>query len=270
MDLFKKKNRSSEQELALERKQDALEVRIEKHNEDAARYMSSQGVAAFATLDDSTEAVPATSLDPLSDSDSEAELERGPTTTKFVASLQAQISLMNEKYPILLPSALGHEMCKKLNLQTVLQAELALREGQANDALYAIRLYIGEKSVRFRKNLRLAKSKVQKTRSWDAIHTVDRCLKEQSLIYNSARNVMIKLGADNNTMSHYQVLTSEDLKVNTAIVEPNARGQHNVKLSWIWTMSNVRSKAPAALLDEGKSSQLYEILEFIQGYSVPC
>ena len=67
---------------------------------------------------------------------------------------------MNEKYPILLPSALGHEMCKKLNLQTILQAELALCEGQANDALYAIRLYIREKSVHFQKNLRLAKSKV--------------------------------------------------------------------------------------------------------------
>ena len=81
---------------------------------------------------------------------------------------------------------------------------------------------------------------------------------------------MIKRGADNNTMLRYQVLTSEDLKVNTAIVEPNARGQHDVKLSWIWTMSNGRSKAPAALLDEGNSSQHYEILEFIQGYSVPC
>jgi hypothetical protein len=177
---------------------------------------------------------------------------------------------MNEKYLILLPSALGHEMCKKLNLKTILQAKLALHEGQANDALYAIQLYIGEKSVCFWKNLRLAKSKVQKTRSWDAIHTVDRCLKEQSLIYNSAWNVMIKLGADNNTMSRYQVLTSEDLKVNTAIVEPNARSQHDVKLSWIWTMLNVWLKAPAALLDEGNSSQHYEILEFIQGYSVPC
>ena len=59
-------------------------------------------------------------------------------TTKFAASLQAQILLMNEKYLILLPSALGHEMCKKLNLQTVLQAKLALHEGQVDDALYAI------------------------------------------------------------------------------------------------------------------------------------
>ena len=113
MGLFKKKNQSSERELALECKQDALEVRIEKHNEDAARYMSSQGIAAFASLDDSTEAIPATSLDLLSDLDSKAELEWGPMTTKFVASLQAQISLMNEKYLILLSSALGHEMCKK-------------------------------------------------------------------------------------------------------------------------------------------------------------
>ena len=138
MDLFKKKARSSKQELALECKQDALEIRIEKHNEDAARYMSSQGVAAFATLDDSMEAVPAASLDLLSDSDSEAEPEQGPMTTKFAVSLQAQISLMNEKYLIVLPSALGHEMCKKLNLKTVLQAKIALHEGQANDALYAI------------------------------------------------------------------------------------------------------------------------------------
>ena len=92
MGLFKKKNRSSEQELALEYKQDALEVRIEKHNEDAARYMSSQGIAAFASLNDSMEAIPAASLDLLSDLDSETELEWELTTTKFVASLQAQIS----------------------------------------------------------------------------------------------------------------------------------------------------------------------------------
>ena len=95
-------------------------------------------------------------------------------------------------------------------------------------------------------------------------------MKEQSLIYNLAQNAMIKLGANNNTMSCYQILTSEDLKVNTTIVELNARDQHDVKLSWIWTMSNVWSKAPAALLNEGNSSQLHEILEFIQGHSVPC
>ncbi|KAF9230334.1 hypothetical protein BU15DRAFT_57377 [Melanogaster broomeanus] len=47
---------------------------------------------------------------------------------------------------------------------------------------------------------------------------------------------MISLEADEETLSRYQVLEKEQLKVSTAVSDPNARGQRDAKLAWFWTM----------------------------------
>jgi hypothetical protein len=116
------------------------------------------------------------------------------------------------------------------------EKELFLREGQANDALQAIRLAIGEKSFRFRKQLRTANSKVKKTRSWDLIKSASKQLQHHRLIYRQARQAMIQLGASSQLLKLYQELTDDDIRTSTAIEEPNARGQRNSELSWIWKM----------------------------------
>ena len=63
-------------------------------------------------------------------------------------------------------------------------AELELQEDQANDALHVIHIVIGEKSFQFRKSLCPAKSKVQKTWSWDMIKSAHKHLTEKRVLYN--------------------------------------------------------------------------------------
>ena len=45
---------------------------------------------------------------------------------------------------------------------------------------------------------------------------------------------MVRLGADDDVLSRFQILTWADVKVSTALVDPNAAGASTLRLSWIW------------------------------------
>ena len=48
---------------------------------------------------------------------------------------------------------------------------------------------------------------------------------------------MMKLGIDlEGVESLYKPLTAEDIKVSSAINDPNKAGSSRMKLSWIWTL----------------------------------
>ena len=63
-----------------------------------------------------------------------------------------------------------------------------------------------------------------------------------------ARDAMIALGASPEVLSLYRELRKEDLRVNTAIADPNARGRRQEAISWIFNVAtgksntNLRSK----------------------------
>ncbi|KAG1792281.1 uncharacterized protein HD556DRAFT_1309358 [Suillus plorans] len=127
-----------------------------------------------------------------------------------------------EKLVLPMPSILGPERCAELGAAELIQHELALREGQANDALHNIRVHLADKAVIFRTTVRTAKSQAMSTRAWAQVHLVDRAL--------------ANLGADDQLLERYCPLVKEHLKVSTAIADPNARGQRNNTLAWFWSM----------------------------------
>ena len=47
---------------------------------------------------------------------------------------------------------------------------------------------------------------------------------------------MIALGAGPDVLSWYQELHDTELRVSTAIADPNARGHQDDTLAWFWTM----------------------------------
>lgn len=156
-----------------------------------------------------------------------------------------------EKKFVFLPSTVGQEQCVKLGLQSLVEKEVALREGQANDCLRAIRLAIGEKSFRFRKQLRLATSKKKKTRSWDGIHIVGKRLQHHRLVYRHARYAMSRLGVKHDKLDKdFRELKDEDLQTSTAVMEPNARGQRKKELSWIWQMTGMNISDQTTVVNE--------------------
>jgi hypothetical protein len=227
------------------RKRQALDIRIQKHRDAAQRYLPPQVMDHIQGPESNHP-----EDDWIDDAESEDDQEASIAIDLAQLNISGPEGMVAEKKAVYLPSTIGHEACKGLGLTKMVKDELALRQGQMNDALEAVRIGIGEKSFRFRKHLRSSKSKVQKTRSWDAIHTVDRQLVQNSMIYRQARRAMILLGAPKAIRDRYQELTCNDLHTNTAVQEPNARGQRNQELSWIWRMPGATPTNEQTLLHE--------------------
>jgi hypothetical protein len=240
--------KTEEQELAISKKRQTLEFRIQKHQDEAEKYFSA------ATIDSLLgNPTPLSEEDSQHDSpwesDEEHDSDSSPDFT-FSSLLPTTIEHLPEERQILLPSTLGHQKCVALGYQKLARMELTIREGQANDALQAIRMAIGEKSFIFRKQLRNANSKSQKTRSWDSIHTVSKKLSHHRVIYSNACCAMIALNASPELLEKYKVLKKDDIQTNTAIQEPNAMGQRNSALPWIWMIPGSSSQGPTTMLKE--------------------
>lgn len=59
---------------------------------------------------------------------------------------------------------------------------------------------------------------------------------------------MVVLGADDNTLNKYKVLHREDLAASTAVADPNAPGQSQAELPWIW-QSFTHSNGPEFMFE---------------------
>jgi hypothetical protein len=114
--------------------------------------------------------------------------------------------------------------------------ELKLRIGQANEALHNIRIALVDKALLFRTVIRHHRSQGRSTRAWTQVHAIEKTALINSKIYKRAREQMVELKADEEILSKYKVLTKQDLKISTAVAEPNARGSRNDSLAWFWSM----------------------------------
>jgi hypothetical protein len=147
----------------------------------------------------------------------------------------SSFSFQPEASFIPLPSNLGIDRCNEFGLTDLVGQEICLREGQANDALHAIRVNLAHKAVIFRKTVRVAKSQVTTTRAWTQVRSVENVISYNARIYSKCRKQLYKLGADQ-LLEKYRKLEKGDLKASTAIADPNARGQRNSTLPWFWSL----------------------------------
>lgn len=99
-----------------------------------------------------------------------------------------------EKTNLSLPSSLGKAELERLGKVELIEQELMLREGQANDALHSLRITIGMKSVALRTSVRQSKkSQKKKTRAWREVQNLEKTVVEQARIYNLAWNAIKRL-----------------------------------------------------------------------------
>jgi hypothetical protein len=134
-----------------------------------------------------------------------------------------------------LPSNLGSERCEQLDLAHLIKEEAALREGQANDALHAIRVHLGDKAVIFRSTVRSAKSQASSTRAWTQVRSVENAVNFNASVYSKCRSQLAKLPG-HDLLTKYLPLRKEDLKASSAVADPNARGQRDSTLPWFWSL----------------------------------
>ena len=140
-----KKDKSDESHVALIRKRQALDIKIQEHQEIGERYLSlSVGEDIHLPNDNIDDGWTDNEWKDIADDG--MEIPDAPFTFAFgLESILTEMVLDTEKKPVFLPFTIGYERCVKLGLNALVTKEIALREGQANDSLQAIRLAIKEK-----------------------------------------------------------------------------------------------------------------------------
>ncbi|KDQ48920.1 hypothetical protein JAAARDRAFT_201317, partial [Jaapia argillacea MUCL 33604] len=143
-----------------------------------------------------------------------------------------------EKRLIALPSTLGASQCRRRGLVKLLEQEIELRQGQANDILQQIRIALRHKSFLYRTEIRHNKSQSKKTRSWTRVGQVESTVQKNSRLYKQCHKALVRAEPGENVLRMYRDLTREDLKVSTGVVDdPGQRGTRQQKLCWFWTMN---------------------------------
>ncbi|KAK7692105.1 hypothetical protein QCA50_003724 [Cerrena zonata] len=168
---------------------------------------------------------------PVDDND-DPDAQHDPETTVF----EIIDDRVAERLAIPLPSSFGKVACKA-RLQGLAAIEIDLRVGQANDALRFLRIAIGQKSFNFRSKFRTGSGNSgykNRLRSYAENHTLQMTIDQAAQVYTSARHALEVLGASPDILSKFKVLKKADLSSSTAVVDPNARGERNNGLSWIW------------------------------------
>ncbi|KAG1720292.1 hypothetical protein EDB19DRAFT_1836061 [Suillus lakei] len=128
----------------------------------------------------------------------EVRLEKGKSPTRKQQELRLLQAQNHHEHPDIHPPGLTNLM----------KEEIILHEGQANDALHAIRVHWGDKPVLFCNTVR---------------------------IYSKCWSQLAKL-PDHNLLRRCLPLKKEDLKASSAVANPNARGQRDTTLSWFWSL----------------------------------
>ncbi|KAG2091180.1 uncharacterized protein F5147DRAFT_748145 [Suillus discolor] len=81
-----------------------------------------------------------------------------------------------------------------------------------------------------------AKSQALKTRAWSQVTSVQQAVSLHASIYTKTRKQMMKLEPGQDQLQKYKPLLREQLKISTAVGDPNARGQRNESLAWFWSV----------------------------------
>ena len=138
-----------------------------------------------------------------------------------------------------LPSSFDAAVRSQMGIVHLAGVETELREGQANDALESLRAGLAEKSLRFRTEVKPAKSHKKMTRG-DSVHRADVQIKVAVQSYHLARSALQRLGAGKHLLDQFQEIQKKDLKMSGDIVEENRVGQRSSELAWFWRLDQKR------------------------------
>lgn len=146
-----------------------------------------------------------------------------------------------ERRPVLLPSTC---LSKDHPLSIT---ELQLRKDQANRYIMALREVIAEKSFQYTHVIRVAPRKAIVTRARNVILKLNQKISFYSRMYGRCRAALLRLVNDIDSIRIFKVLTRQDVKASSAVVNPNTPGSTTLSLSWIWQLTAAGEESPASL-----------------------
>ena len=148
-----------------------------------------------------------------------------------------------------------------MSLEKLGEVEAELQEGQANDALEALWTGLAEKSLRFRTEVKPAKSQKTMTRAWDSIHRADKQIRGSVQSYRLAQAALEALEVSSELLSQYKEI-QKNLKMSRDVVEENRVGQCSSELPWFWRLDEKWDRDRGEFLKECKCCSLVSSCEF--------
>jgi len=114
------------------------------------------------------------------------------------------------------------------------ELEISYRITHADHHINRIRVLIAEKSFQYSHVIRVSPRKGVNTRSRAEVKKLNLEIAVHCRLYTQCRARLVRLGANPATLNRFQLLTTEDVKASTAVINPNEPGSTRLKLSWIW------------------------------------
>jgi hypothetical protein len=235
---------SSEDQARIQSHRESLQTKLEAFHQQALRYFKSDISSIMPSLANRTPEAIGVDLE---ESDEEAFFDDTESDWE-----EEDVEIPTERVRLLLPSSFTKSERIQMGLGQVAEVEAELREGQANDALEALRAGLAEKSLRFRTEVKPAKSQKTMTRAWDSIHRADKQIRGAVQCYCLARSALEELGASKELLKRYQEIQKKDLKMSRDVVEENRVGQRSSELPWFWRLDRKWDKDRGEFLKECK------------------
>jgi hypothetical protein len=110
--------------------------------------------------------------------------------------------------------------------------ECRIRRAKANDILGHVRETLSGLSYQYVNKVRQSVTSKEHLRAYAGIKTLSKEVSFYQQVYNRNSRAISKLDPDLKT--RYPLLRRKDCAINTAIADVNARGQSQVRLSWLW------------------------------------
>ena len=246
-------NPSSDEKTKIQDLRELLQTRVEAFHQQGLRFIQSDSTLPSAFS--SSKASAATGLD-LEESDEEAFFLGAESEWE-----EEDVELPIEWATIQLPSSFTQTERVQMSLEKLGEVEAELREGQANDALEALRTGLAEKSLRFRTEVKPAKSQKTMTRAWDSIHRADKQIRGSVQSYRLGRAALEALEVSSELLNRYKEIQKKDLKMSRDVVEENRVGQRSSELPWFWRLDGKWDRDRGEFLKECKSCSLVSSCE---------
>lgn len=160
-----------------------------------------------------------------------------------------------EKSVLLMPSAISPLVISRLNLGHLVEVELELRKGQANDSLEGLMLALCTQGLLLRTTVRNAEGTKTKTRAFNEVTKVRREVEAHVRSYQRAQKAILELSMDPELRKKYLPIGREDLKT-ADITDERRLGQSADTLAWFWRLG----------AEKAGKHEWTEECEFLQGH----
>ena len=189
-----------------------------------------------------------------SDVESEEESDEEDDAEQFDDGVQP------EHIPLQLPSTQGRDACVASQRTGLMEQEIELRTGQANDALSQIRLGLNYKAYLWKEYKQTDNYKMN-TQSSTALRAAEHNIQQHVAAYSLAFRALTSL----DQQGLFKPIEKEDLYLNPNIVKQNRIGQSKVALSWIWRTGQLsKDESEDTWRQKSKHCSFHHIVELTQ------